>query len=216
MAKFITLIFSLLIISLGLSAQPPRTTVSVAVKKVSSNTDTVGKKEPVSAAKQTQPDVKHVRKDTRPLKDRIDFDIKTGFWVNTRQVFGEITLLVTYRFPKILSIGAGPTYIYNYQRGDKQNLNGWGGKIVSRAQLLKFFYLWTEYQGISNQYISGYNADNAPIRSHTYVGSWCVGAGLNIRIGRKSGINMSVMYDLLQPKHSPYYNNTIFCLGFSI
>ena len=216
MIKLITLIFSFLIFSLGLTAQLPKTTDSTAVKKAVSHTDTVAKQQPVSAPKQAVPDVKRVRKDTRPLKDRIDFDANTGFWVNTHQVLGQITLLVTYRFPKILSIGAGPTYIYNYQRGDKQNLNGWGGKIYSRAQLLKFFYLWTEYQGIDNQYISGRNADNSPIRSHTYVGSWCVGAGLNIRLGRKAGINLSVMYDLLQPSHSPYYNKTVFCFGFSL
>jgi len=81
-----------------------------------------------------------------------------------------------------------------------------------KAQLLKFFYLWTEYQGIDNQYISDWN----PVTlSSEYVDSWFIGAGVNIRPGKRLGINMSVLYDLLHGSDSPYSGATTYRLGFS-
>lgn len=107
----------------------------------------------------TKTDVKQprTRKDTRPWIKRLDFDISTGFWVTSSQATGELMVTVAYKFPKILSIGAGPSYVYSYNRTVSQNLNGYGGKIFVRARLLKFIFLWTEYQGLSNQYISDFD-----------------------------------------------------------
>jgi hypothetical protein len=177
--------------------------------------DTVVKQRPAPQKTDNQPKTKSARKDTRPLKDRIDLDLNTSFWMNTSQVFGEVSLLVSYRFPKILSIGTGPTYIFNYQRGAKENLNGWGGKIFARAQLLKFFYLWTEYQGIDNQHLEK-NETGAYVKKYEYVDSWFLGAGVNIRFGRRMGLNLSVLYDVLyESKYSPYYSPVVYRVGFS-
>jgi hypothetical protein len=212
MNRFLLLITVFIFTIQGLVAQNPATPDTLVKKNITITSDTVIKVEPVAPKQQEQPKQARVRKDTRPLKDRIDFDLNTSFWTNTRQVSGEISLLISYRFPKILSIGAGPTYIYNYQRDVDKNLNGWGGKVFAKAQLLKFFYVWTEYQGISNQYISDWD----PVTiDHEYVDSWFVGAGLNIRLGRSSGINVSVLYDLLHGSSSPYNSATTYRLGFS-
>lgn len=157
-----------------------------------------------ATAKNTAP---KQRKDTRPLKDRLDFDINTGFWANSGQATGELMVLVSYRFPKILSVGAGPTYVYSYQYNVSKSLSGYGGKIFARAQLLKFIYLWSEYQGLSNQYVTGYN----PVTTgRAYSDSWFWGAGLNF-----FGINVSVMYDILHDSKSLYAGATICRLGYS-
>ena len=212
MTKFIFTLPVLLFLSIGLFAQIPVTPADTIHKTGTPTSDTAGKKVPVTTKVQEQPVPARVHKDTRPLKDRIDFDLGTSFWINPSQVFGELSLLVSYRFPKILSIGAGPTYIINYQRDADKNLNGLGGKIFARAQLLKFFYLWTEYQGINSQYVSDWSTLTIDTE---YVDSWFLGAGLNIRLGRRFGINMAVLYDVLHGSSSPYYSATTYRLGFS-
>ncbi len=203
-----------LILTTGLMSQNPVNPDTLAKTSVVTHPDTLVKATTGTAVQpqQKQEPKKTVRKDTRPLIDRIDIDLNTSFWINPNQVSGEISLLVSYRFPKILSIGTGPTYIFNYQRAADKNLNGLGGKVFVKAQLLKFLYLWTEYQGIDNQYISDWN----PVTlGSEYVDSWFIGAGINIRLGRRSGINMSVLYDLLHGSDSPYSSATTYRLGFS-
>jgi hypothetical protein len=188
----------------------PSEPVAPAVQQVQQPQHTPVTQPPQQVAEQ-QTKIKKPRRDTRPLSQRIDFDINTSFWANTSQVFSEFSVLVSYRFPKILSVGAGPVYILNYDRQADKNLNGWGGKVFARAQLLRFFYLWTEYQGISNQFIAEYN----PIVKKTeYVDSWFAGAGLTIRISRRSGFTFSVLYDILHGSSSPYYSPVVYRVGF--
>jgi predicted porin len=213
MKQTLSIIFFLLVVNLFLQAQNPASPDTIVKTNVAIQSDTTIKVAPVK--QQEQPAAKPVRKDTRPWKDRIDFDVNTSFWANTSQVFGQITILVSYRFPKILSIGTGPTYLFNYQRGLKQNLNGFGGIVFAKAQLLKFVYLWTEYQGIDNQHYVTDKTSGKLVREFEYVDSWFLGAGVNIRLGKRNGINMSVLYDILYGSDSPYYAATTYRIGFS-
>jgi hypothetical protein len=211
MKNYLLLLSALLMMTTGLFSQNPAIPDSVAKKSETVTKDTVVKKEPVTTKPQKQATNTKVRKDSRPLRDRIDFNLNTSFWINRSNVFGQASFLVSYRFPKILSLGAGPTYIFNYQRDPQQNLNGWGGIVFARAQLVKFFYLWTNYQGIDNQYID----INSNTKDHTYVDSWFMGAGFNLRLGRRFGINLSVTYDVLYDKtYSPYINPVVYSVGF--
>jgi len=154
--------------------------------------------------------------DTRPISQRIGFDITTSFWINPSSTFFEFSPVVVYYFPRIISIGTGPTYIYNRDRINQVNLSGWGGKVFSRAQLTKWFYAYTEYQGINNQYISGVNSStNEVTKSKQYVDSWFLSLGVNIRLTKRHGINMQALYDVLYNKEtSPYYGAWTYRIGF--
>jgi hypothetical protein len=154
--------------------------------------------------------------DSRPIFQRIGFDINTSFWINPSSTFFEFSPVVIYNFPRIISIGTGPAYIYNRDRISDINLSGWGGKVFSRAQLTKWFYAYTEYQGINNQYISGINSStNEVTKSKEYVDSWFLSLGVNIRISKRHGINMQALYDLLYNKEtSPYYGAWTYRVGF--
>ena len=154
--------------------------------------------------------------DSRPFFQRLDFDINTSFWINPSSTFFEFSPVVAYRFPKIISIGTGPAYIYNRDRISQINLSGWGGKVFSRAQLTKWFYAYTEYQGINNQYISGTNSStNEVTKSKEYVDSWFLSLGVNLRISKRRGINMQALYDVLYNKDSsPYYGAWTYRIGF--
>jgi hypothetical protein len=154
--------------------------------------------------------------DIRPISQRIGFDVTTSFWINPSITFFEFSPVVLYNFPRIISIGTGPAYIYNRDRKSQINLSGWGGKIFSRAQLTKWFYAYTEYQGINNQYISVINSStNEVIKSKEYVDSWFLSLGVNIRFTKRHGINLQALYDMLYNKEtSPYYGAWTYRIGF--
>jgi len=160
--------------------------------------------------------VKVQPKDTRPIHDRIAFDINTSFWINTSSTFFEFSPVITYKFPGMLSIGAGPTYVYNRDRINRVDLHGWGGKVFSRAQLTNWFYAYTEYQGIDNQYISSIDLPTNKVNTSSgYVDSWFLSLGVNIRLGKRHGINMQALYDLLHDDiTSPYLSAWTYRIGF--
>lgn len=205
-------------LAFGLSAQQPLTPDTTVVRQTPKSDDTLKKStESVTSSTQKPTEVKRQRKDQRPWSQRINFAFNTSFWANTSQVFAEINPLISYRFPKILSIGAGPTYVLNYDRRNDKTLNGWGGKVFVRAQLLKFLYLWTEYQGIDNQYLVKNEAPETGYHKEwEYVDSWFLGAGISIRAGRKAGFSISVLYDVLHDSSSPYYSPVIYRVGFGL
>jgi hypothetical protein len=201
--RFAVLLFAFIALFLNISAQNQN--ISVSTK-----TDTLNK-----AATASQAPVRK-KVDSRPFFQRIDFDITTSFWINPSSTFFEFSPVVAYRFPRIISIGAGPAYIYNRDRIHQVNLSGWGGKVFSRAQLTKWFYAYTEYQGINNQYISGINSStNEVTKSKEYVDSWFLSLGVNLRISKRRGINMQALYDVLYNKESsPYYGALTYRIGF--
>lgn len=156
------------------------------------------------------------QRDTRPISQKIDFDLSTSFWINPTSTFFEFSPVVAYKFPRIISIGAGPAYIYNRDRIRQINLSGWGGKVFSRAQLTRWFYAYTEYQGINNQYITGYNSTtNKVTKSKEFVDSWFLSLGINLRVTKRHGINLQALYDVLYNKStSPYYGAWTYRIGF--
>ena len=154
-------------------------------------------------------------KDTRPLSQRIRFSFSSSFWMNTSNFYFELSPMLTYYFPEIYSVGAGPTYVLNKDRKNDISLHGWGGKVYARADLTTWLYGWTEYQGISNQFITGIDPVTKQItRDHEYVGSWFLSMGLNIPLGR-SGINVQALYDVLYKKSNSYtYSPVTYRIGF--
>jgi hypothetical protein len=201
--RFAVLLLVLTALCLNISAQNQNISVS-------SKTDTLNKAATTSQA----PVRKNI--DTRPVSQRIGFDITTSFWINPSSTFFEFSPVVVYYFPRIISIGTGPAYLYNHDRIHQVNLSGWGGKVFSKAQLTRWFYVYTEYQGINNQYISGINSStNEVTKGKGYVDSWFLSLGINFRITKRHGINLQALYDVLYNKEtSPYYGAWTYRIGF--
>jgi hypothetical protein len=158
----------------------------------------------------------HKQVDNRPIFQRIHFNISTSFWINPSSTFFEFSPVVSYRFPKTYSVGAGPAYIYNHDRTTKINLDGWGGKVFGRAQLLKWVYAYTEYQGINNEYLSDHNLSTDEVtKSKQYVDSWFLSLGVYLKLTKRHGINLQALYDVLYNEStSPYYSAWTYRIGF--
>ena len=154
-------------------------------------------------------------KDTRPIIQRLSIDLSTSFWINPSNLYFEFSPVVMYHFPKTYAIGAGPTYIYRRDLVRDVNLNGWGGKVFGKANITRWLYAWTEYQGISNQYIAADDQSGTVKKDHEYVDSWFLSLGINIRIGKRHGINLQALYDVLYKEStSAYYSPWTYRIGF--
>ena len=127
--------------------------ITKANKQLQMQNDSLKQVQQKAATVQASPS-KLQTKDTRPIIKRLSIDLSTSFWINPSNLYFEFSPVVLYHFPKTYAIGAGPTYIYRRDLVRDVNLNGWGGKVFGKANITRWLYAWTEYQGISNQYIA--------------------------------------------------------------
>jgi hypothetical protein len=212
---FLPLIFSLVLCLNGL-AQTQNTTGSTKTDSQYNANQLKMQNDSLEAAKKKTTSTAPKPTDTRPILKRIHFSISTSFWINPSSTFFEFSPVVSYRFPKTYSIGAGPAYIYNHDRTSKISLDGWGGKVFGRAQLLKWVYAYTEYQGIKNEYLSDHNLSTDEVtKSKQYVDSWFLSLGVYLKLTKRHGINLQALYDVLYDQStSPYYSAWTYRIGF--
>lgn len=158
-----------------------------------------------------------VRKDTRPLKERISLGGSTGFWINLKQTHVEVSPLLAYHFPKILTTGAGYRYIYTRDRVFGKNLNTYGPNLFARASLTKRIYLWSEWENLRTEYAVEL-ANKEVTTKKDNVDSFFAGAGYIRQIGKRGrgGISFQLLYNFLYDRedHSPYYSPVIYRVGY--
>ena len=158
-----------------------------------------------------------VRKDTRPLKDRISLGFGSSFWITPNQTSIEISPVLAYRFPKRLITGVGYRYIYRHQRVVGKDLDTYGPNTFARFNLLKRVYFWTEYEILKNEYLV--EVAGQPITTETTTSqSWFVGLGYIRRVGKKGrgGVSVQLLYNVLYNRddNSPYYSPVTYRVGF--
>ncbi|MGC3946517.1 MAG: hypothetical protein QM762_18665 [Chryseolinea sp.] len=156
-------------------------------------------------------------KDQRPVMKRISLGGSTGFWIQPSRTHLELSALLAYRFPKILTLGPGHRYIYTRNRVYGKNLNSYGPNFFARAQLTRRIYLWTEWEHLRTEY--AVQVANASIETHEdELNSFFLGAGYIRQLGRKGrgGISMQVLYNFLYNRedNSPYYSPVIYRIGY--
>jgi hypothetical protein len=158
-----------------------------------------------------------VRRDTRPFKERLAFGFGSSFWINTRQTYVELAPVLAYRFPKALITGVGYRYIYRRERLVGKDLNAYGPNLFARVKLLKRFYFWTEYEILTNEYLTEIAGEE--ISKHkTTTDSWFAGFGYVRTFGKKGrgGISMQILYNFLyySDDNNPYYSPVTYRVGY--
>lgn len=158
-----------------------------------------------------------MKKDDRPIVKRISVGGSTAFWINLKRTHVEISPMIAYHFPKVVTIGAGYRYIYTRDRFYGKNLNTIGPNIFARAQLTKRIYLWSEWERLRTEYaLEALNQE--VVVQETTVHSFFSGLGY-IRSVRKNGrgkISVQVLYNFLYDREdqSPYYSPVIYRVGY--
>lgn len=142
-----------------------------------------------------------------------------GLQIGTNITQIEVSPAVGYMINNKLSAGVGVVYQYfkaNIQ-GPSQvyeiNTNIYGGKLFGRYNITDFLFAYGEYENI--------NLDVANLNTREIERDWVpgmfVGAGYFQPIGRRAGVNLMLLYNLLyDPLKSPYNNAFVLRLGFSL
>jgi hypothetical protein len=166
------------------------------------------------AATQNKP--AKVKKDNRPMKERIAFGLGTSFWITPSQTYVEITPVLAYRFPKTLITGIGYRYIYRHDRVWGRDLNAWGPNVFARVNLLPKIYLWTQYEILQNEHLTQI-AGNEVTKSTQTTDSWFAGLGFMKTIGKygRGGISFQILYNFLYDRDDNlYYSPVTYQVGY--
>jgi len=158
-----------------------------------------------------------VRKDLRPIKDRLAFGMGTSFWINVNTTYVELAPMLAYRFPKTLTTGMGYRYIYRHDRIWGKDLDAYGPNFFARANLLKRLYFWTEYEILTSEYLYEVVGQDITTKKST-SDSWFAGLGFVRSVGKKGrgGISFQVLYNFLYQRddYSPYFGPVTYRIGY--
>lgn len=158
-----------------------------------------------------------VRRDTRPFIKRLSLGGSTGFWINSKETFLEVSPLLAYHFPKTLITGVGYRYIYHRNRIYGKNLNTNGPNIFARANLTKRIYFWSEWEYLNSEYVLAIANQEASIQTD-HVQSLFAGLGYIRSFGKKGrgGISFQLLYNFLYERedNSPYIAPVTYRVGY--
>jgi hypothetical protein len=165
----------------------------------------------------TQTQSTKTRRDTRPFMKRISLGGSTGFWINPKTTYIEVSPLLAYHFPKILTTGVGYRYIYSYDRVYRKSLDTYGPNLFARASVTKRIYLWTEWEYLASEYAYQLPSEEIETRKD-HMDSFFAGIGYIRSFGKKGrgGISFQLLYNFLYDRqdYSPYYSPVTYRVGY--
>lgn len=146
-------------------------------------------------------------KERAPWKDKIvrGGDVILSFGTNATQI--GLSPLVGYRLTDRLVSGIGMTYIYGSFSDYESNL--FGLRQFNRYFVTDEIFLHAEFE--QSSYVFNFPLDRESVRYD--FPAIHVGGGYQSSLGGRSGISITVLYDILQDRNS-LYNGPIFRGGF--
>jgi len=133
--------------------------------------------------------------------------------------FGTVTSvqlmpIVGYRIMPRWSAGVGVNYQYfkdnRYRPAYETNV--YGGNVHSRVFIWENLFAHTEFEVLNFDVPSQDLTTYRLVRKS--VPAWFVGAGYFMPIGQRSGMSITILYDLIQDRYSPYPGNYTMRIGF--
>lgn len=129
--------------------------------------------------------------------------------------FGDYTNInispqIGYRFNQYFSLGGGVSYNYYDDKDYDYSLNYLGFNMYMRIYPVRYFMIFGQPE-IHRRWGSIHGEDN---KSEVFS-CMLVGAGAIIPMGARSGMTISVHYDVSQNKYSPYGDNIGYSIGYT-
>ncbi|MGB3182260.1 MAG: hypothetical protein WBB45_12770 [Cyclobacteriaceae bacterium] len=150
------------------------------------------------------------QEDTRPpIDDRIFFG--GSFSVNFfNGIFIDVSPLIGYKVTDRFSTGVGVTYKYlkTDQRGIDYSTSIYGGRLFSRYNIYRNFFLHGEYENINLEVLTIDEADT-PVIEREWVPGAFAGGGLNQQLGGSAVFSVYVLYNFLHEEYRSPYNSPI-------
>ncbi len=143
-----------------------------------------------------------------------------GFQLGTNFTQIEVSPAVGYMINNKASAGVGVIYQYfktKFRDGNGNiysfDTNIYGGKFFGRYNVTDFIFAYSEFENINLDVV---NLNSGEIE-RGWVPGLFVGAGYFQPLGRRAGINLMLLYNLLyDPFKSPYNSAFNLRVGFSI
>lgn len=148
-----------------------------------------------------------------PMKDKFYFGGYVNFTVGSYTMIG-IEPLVGYKLTPKLSAGIKIRYDYISDRRytETYTTSNYGGSVFTRLRLLKQLYIHAEF--------AIYNYDlyvESGESGREWIPFLFVGAGYSQRIGKRSTLNMQILFDVLQNSNSPYRKwEPFYSIGYGV
>lgn len=158
-------------------------------------------------------------------RDRLFFGGNISLSVGTITAI-QVAPLAGYRLTPRWSAGLGINYEYYKSSGryfgsipvNAYSTSIYGANVFTNYVFLKNFptdglslLAQTEYEALSleKKYFKDYTSDGRFV-----LNSFFVGGGIRQRMGRRSSINILLLWNLNETQYSPYYNNPIIKFNF--
>lgn len=159
--------------------------------------DTISQKQDTISQKQDTPP-----KQKKSKSDKIYFGGYFNMSFGSYTVIG-IEPMIGYKLIPRLSIGAKVRYDYMQDKRYEETYtsSNYGASIFSRLNLFRGLYAHVEYAGYNYKY---YYETGESFRE--WVPFLLLGAGYNMRLGKRTSLNAQILFDVLQNDKSPYSN----------
>lgn len=144
---------------------------------------------------------------TTTLRDKLYFGGNLGVQFGTITNI-DVSPLIGYEITQRLSAGLGATYKYYKNNSYDISTYIYGGRVFSRIQIFKMLFLHFEIEPLN---IEDFYFDYGERKWITNVN---VGAGYVQPLGKRSSINLMVLWNINETTLSPY-ENPIIRVGFS-
>jgi hypothetical protein len=186
---FLLILIAIVITSVNAQEVPATDTISQ---------DTIITEQAIVAEAATPPAAPPKQK--KPIKDKLYY----GGYVNLS--FGNYTRIgiepmIGYKIIPRLSVGAKIRYDYIQDKrySETYTSSSYGASLFTRLLVFRGLYAHAEYAGYNYEL---YNALGESDRQ--WVPFLFLGAGYNLRVGKRSSIIAQVVFDVLQNENSPY------------
>ncbi len=154
------------------------------------------------------------------FKDRVYFGGNFGLWFSDSYSYVELSPVMGYRITPKLSSGAGIIYQYirrkyYYSNGDDltKSTNVYGGKVFARMDLFQPVFAYAEFEDLSYEYYNPY----LNRFKREWVPGLFLGGGVMQPFGRKGGIGIMLLYNVLfDSQKSPYNDAFVYRISFFI
>ena len=158
-------------------------------------------------------------KEEMKFRDRIFFGGNFSLQLGTI-TFIEISPIVGYRFTHRFASGVGVSYQYYRERGPYDNVfktNIYGGRAFAQYLLIEDLHNviplgahfgilgYTEYEALNLEHYFSRTLDSGRFWLHSVY----AGGGLEIPMGRRTRMNLLVLWNLNDTGESPYTNPSV-------
>lgn len=150
-----------------------------------------------------------------PFKERIFLGGDLGVSFGSDITYIRVAPVLGYTVSPKFSFGAGPSYQYWEDKRFRPTLEStiWGASAFGRYFLLDQLFIQSEFEVLNLEEIAFTVGSDFDDRKRVTIPVLFVGGGYSQRTASGAGFFVSVLYDVIGDRNSPYPNDIVFRVG---